>query len=92
MQKLIIWGAGGHGKVILDIARATGLFTETVFVDDACSYSGQSFCDCELFRSSEGIKSLSVRGHFSFVVAIGTTASGSAVFDKASSKGWTPLP
>lgn len=71
MQKLIIWGAGGHGKVILDIARATGLFTETVFVDDACLSPGQSFCDCELFPSSEGIRSLSVRGHFSFVVAIG---------------------
>ena len=41
MRKLVISGAGGHGKVVLEIARATGLFSEIVFVDD--SYVGSPF-------------------------------------------------
>ena len=35
MNKLIIWGASGHGKVVLDVARAQGGFTSVVFIDDA---------------------------------------------------------
>ena len=71
MRKLIIWGAGGHGKVVLDIARAMALFAEIVFVDDACTSSGQSFCGCQLLPSSEGMEALKAGGHTSFIVAIG---------------------
>ncbi|HEX4785464.1 MAG TPA: acetyltransferase [Candidatus Sulfotelmatobacter sp.] len=71
MQKLIIWGAGGHGKVVLDIARAMTLFAEVAFVDDACASPGQSFCDCDLLPSAEGFRALKVRGYNHFVVAIG---------------------
>lgn len=31
---LVIWGCGGHGRVVLDIARATGRFGECVFYAD----------------------------------------------------------
>lgn len=34
MDKLIIIGAGGHGKVVADIADATGKYTEIAFLDD----------------------------------------------------------
>ncbi|HET7893053.1 MAG TPA: acetyltransferase [Candidatus Sulfotelmatobacter sp.] len=71
MRKLIIWGAGGHGKVVLDVARATGRFAEIVFVDDACVSLGQSFCGCELLPSSGGFAPLKTRGHSDFIVAIG---------------------
>jgi sugar O-acyltransferase (sialic acid O-acetyltransferase NeuD family) len=71
LQKLIIWGAGGHGKVVLDIARSMAIFAEIVFVDDARVSKGQSFCDCELLPSSQGLKALKARGHGNFVVAIG---------------------
>src|SRR5689334_10224223 len=33
-SRLVIWGAGGHGKVILDIACATGRFQDIAFLDD----------------------------------------------------------
>jgi acetyltransferase EpsM len=34
MANLIIWGCGGHGRVILDIARAMGCFEKIAFYDD----------------------------------------------------------
>lgn len=40
MRKLAIIGAGGHGKVIADIARKNG-YTEIVFLDD-----DESICEC----------------------------------------------
>ena len=33
-MRLIILGAGGHGKVVADIAEQTGKYDEVVFLDD----------------------------------------------------------
>jgi sugar O-acyltransferase (sialic acid O-acetyltransferase NeuD family) len=71
LRKLIIWGAGGHGKVVLDIARALAVFAEIAFVDDACPSSELSFCGCQLLPSSNGIESFKAGGYTSFIVAIG---------------------
>ncbi len=43
---LLIWGAGGHGKVVLDIARSTDVFEPICFVDDDLERAGQSYCGC----------------------------------------------
>jgi sugar O-acyltransferase (sialic acid O-acetyltransferase NeuD family) len=71
MNKLIIWGAGGHGKVVLDVARAARTSVEIVFVDDSCSAPGARFSDCELLPPSGGIELLKTRGHSFFIVAVG---------------------
>lgn len=34
MKKLLIIGAGGHGKVVCDIAKCTKMFDEIIFLDD----------------------------------------------------------
>ena len=87
MQKLIIWGAGGHGKVVLDIARSMGIFAEIVFVDDARISPGQTFCDCQLLPSSEGLKLLKARGHGAFVVAIGDNSTRERCFRQGIEQG-----
>lgn len=33
-KRLVIWGAGGHGKVVLDAARAMGSFESIAIIDD----------------------------------------------------------
>ena len=35
MDKLIIIGAGGHGRVVADVVRRDGLYKEIAFLDDA---------------------------------------------------------
>ncbi|HPQ96845.1 MAG: acetyltransferase [Thiothrix sp.] len=39
MKQLFILGAGGHGKVVLDIARAMGRWEQHVFLDDGLPVS-----------------------------------------------------
>jgi sugar O-acyltransferase (sialic acid O-acetyltransferase NeuD family) len=36
MNSLLIIGAGGHGKVVADIAKKLGLYKEIAFLDDSC--------------------------------------------------------
>lgn len=35
MNRLLIWGCGGHAKVVLDIACAAGVFSDFLFIDDS---------------------------------------------------------
>ncbi|MBW8190545.1 acetyltransferase [Neiella marina] len=35
MKRLVLLGAGGHGKVVLDIAKLSGRYQQYVFLDDA---------------------------------------------------------
>ena len=90
MRKLIIWGAGGHGKVVLDIARATGLYCEIAFVDDSCAAPGGYFCNCELLPLSEGFEALKARGYRCFVVAIGDNLVRERRFQEGADKGFDP--
>jgi sugar O-acyltransferase (sialic acid O-acetyltransferase NeuD family) len=53
MSSLIIWGAGGHGKVVLDVARRTGRYREIRFVDDNPSRAGHTFCGCVVWDTAE---------------------------------------
>jgi len=87
VRKLIIWGASGHGKVVLETARATGLFSEIVFVDDSCSSPGGYFCDCELLPASEGLEELKASGHSCLVVAIGNNRDRERCFQEGIDRG-----
>lgn len=84
---LLIWGAGGHGKVVLDIARSTGPFQRIVFLDDDPAKGGR-FCDCLLLGCSEDEL---FRFHGSaFVVAIGDNRTRARCFSQALKKGLLP--
>lgn len=90
MNKLIIWGAAGHGKAVLDIVRATGVFREIAFVDDACAAPGACFFDCEVLSAFEGIEMLKARGHRCFVVAIGDNRARKRCFQEGVNRGLEP--
>src|SRR4051794_22964908 len=53
MSTLVIWGAGGHGKVVLDLARRTGRYWQICFIDDDPAKVGQTFCDCPVLREDD---------------------------------------
>jgi len=64
---VVIYGAGGHGKVVLDALRRAG--REVVgFVDDDPERAGGSHCGLPVFG---GLGSHGVLGGVDFVVAIG---------------------
>ncbi len=69
MNRLVIIGAGGHGKVIADIAMKNG-YTDISFVDDNANGDCMGF---PIIGSSSAIHSLN-DGKTDFVIGIGSNA------------------
>ena len=69
MDQLLIIGAGGHGRVVADIARLTGRYQHIAFADDAdISSSGGYPVICKTEEAAQRI------GDWDMVVAIGNNA------------------
>jgi acetyltransferase EpsM len=81
---LFIWGAGGHGKVVLDVARSTGRFERIAFLDDDPTKSDMSFCDCEVVGGTQAV------GQFEgswVVIAVGDNRLRAQCFRRALAEG-----
>lgn len=83
MSDSVLWGAGGHGKVVLDVARAMGGFGTISFIDDACEGSGREFCDCQVFGASRYLQLLKGKGCSQYLVSIGKNEMRAACFQRA---------
>jgi acetyltransferase EpsM len=84
---LLIWGAGGHGKVVLDVARSTELFEHILFLDDDVTRSGVSFYDCQVIG---GPVELNRFIGSAFVIAVGPNRTRARCFDRACANGLQP--
>jgi UDP-N-acetylbacillosamine N-acetyltransferase len=70
-EGLVIWGAGGHAKVVCDAARLNGAFSIAAFIDDANPYrDGEDFCGSPV-RNLAHVERLRRRGGAAAIVAIG---------------------
>ena len=85
---LLIWGAGGHGKVVLDVARSTGCFEHIAFMDDDHTKNRLTFCDCPLLSGPEELHC--VPGS-TFVVAVGDNRARALCFSRALENGLSPV-
>jgi sugar O-acyltransferase (sialic acid O-acetyltransferase NeuD family) len=83
VSKLIIWGASGHGKVVLDVVRAQGDFTDVVFIDDDARRLSGEFKGCRVAGARTELASLRTSGYSHFVVAIGSNATRAECFQAA---------
>lgn len=81
-MKLILWGAGGHGKVVLDVARGSGVYEEIAFMDDDPAV-GREFAGCPVFL---GIP----KGYEEFLVSIGVNRTRAACYSKVLNVGLRP--
>lgn len=91
MNKLIIWGAGGHGKVVLDVVRAQGHFTDVVFIDDAARISSGNFQGCRIVGDRTELARLRTSGYAHFVIAIGCNVVRADCFHAAIEIGIEPV-
>jgi sugar O-acyltransferase (sialic acid O-acetyltransferase NeuD family) len=55
---LYVYGAGGHGKVVADAARACGLFDVRGFLDDDRTRWGTEWCDLAVRGGDEALAEL----------------------------------
>lgn len=90
MGDLVLWGASGHGKVVLDVARAMGGFKTISFIDDACEESTHEFCDCQVVGASRYLQRLKDKRCSQYVVSIGRNEIRAACFQRAFDHGLLP--
>lgn len=86
-SRLLIWGAGGHGKVVLDVARSMGCFQRIAFLDDDRSKAGLTFCECKLIG---GLEELAEPAGDAFVAAVGDNYIRARCFNRAIAFGLSP--
>jgi len=84
---LLIWGAGGHGKVVLDIARGISNFDRIAFLDDDPRKARLTFCDCPLIGGREDLHSFTGTA---FIIAVGDNRTRSRCFQSALEYGLVP--
>jgi sugar O-acyltransferase (sialic acid O-acetyltransferase NeuD family) len=90
MNGLLIWGAGGHGKVVLDVAQATQIWDTIAFIDDCWSAGKTEFMGLPVLGAREQLPLLLDRGYSEFIVAIGVNVSRAKCFAEALARGFLP--
>jgi len=76
MQKLWIYGAGGHGRVVYDVVSAMEEFFVSGFIDDDKARGGKAFIGHELITDIQNIKQIDDELNIvNLFIAIGDNAS-----------------
>lgn len=70
-MQIVIIGAGGHGKVVLDILRAAGLHEPVGFVDSFANRAGTTFAGLPIFGTANVLPKLRQQNIRGAIVAIG---------------------
>jgi sugar O-acyltransferase (sialic acid O-acetyltransferase NeuD family) len=78
MRGLVIWGCGGHARVVLDAVRAMKAFDETAFYDD------------DPAMATPSLAQLVAAGFEEFLIAIGTNSIRARCFGDAVGAGLRP--
>ena len=86
-KQLIIWGAGGHGKVVRDVALSAAQFEDLVFFDDDPVKDGTTFCDCPVLA---GLHHLDQLAGSAFMAAVGDNRIRARCYGQAINSGLTP--
>ena len=87
-RSLLIWGSGGHAKVVVDIIHNTEAFNWISFIDDDPLRAGESFCGYPLIGGLEELHRFS--GSF-FLIALGDNRSRALCFGLALDHGLLPI-
>ena len=70
-MELVLIGAGGHGKVVLDIVRAEGRYDPVGFIDADPSLAGSTVSDLPVLGPANLLPKLRGRGVRHAIIAIG---------------------
>ncbi len=84
-QRVLIYGAGGHGKVVIDILERMEQYEIVGTIDDAPTHSGHRFCGYPILGSIEVLMEGGIREQL--VVAIGDNKTREGLARKLESVG-----
>jgi len=73
---LVIWGTGGHARVVADIVRSGAEYEVVGFLDDLNpERQGQSFCEAPILGGKEKLNELVDQGVRRVILALGDNAA-----------------
>lgn len=84
-EEIIVFGAGGHAKVVLDALKKQAKYQVLAIID--LPKQGQEYCGYKVFASPEAVEGYQGK---SFIVAIGDNTVRKRVFDDAVKIGLKP--
>jgi len=84
-MKAFIYGAGAHGRIVLDILRARGEAHDAVFVDDSPALAGQSIAGIPVVGSDVLFEQKG--DDWGVVIAIGKPPTRLAIADRLEARG-----
>ncbi|MEW6119433.1 MAG: acetyltransferase [Pseudomonadota bacterium] len=84
---LVVFGAGGHAKVVIDAAEKQG-YRHILVADDAEALWGKSLMDYAILGGRTALRALGFRSHA--IAAIGSNAARGHVADWLAAQGFVP--
>jgi UDP-N-acetylbacillosamine N-acetyltransferase len=89
MAAIVVWGAGGHAKVVAQSLRRSGRWQLEGFIDDVdASRRGEPFFGSQVLGGREALVSLAQRGVHDVVLAFGHNEMRLAIARELSAQGW----
>ncbi len=90
LDGLVIIGAGGHGRVVIDLIRKQGKIKVVGFLDDDPGLHGRTVCGLPILGGSDKMPELVRQGIRYFVAAIGDNRARARRFEEALAAGLVP--
>jgi len=87
-KRLIIWGAGGHAKVVADLARAAG-YQIAGYLDESVPRHHQQFCGAQILGGSHWLTSPDADRLSEVFVAIGDNSARARCLELALREGYS---
>lgn len=89
MASIVVWGAGGHAKVIASSIRRSGAWQLAGFIDDVDpARAGEAFCGSRVVGDRSALPALRAAGLRDVVLAFGDNAARLALAQWLGDEGW----
>jgi sugar O-acyltransferase (sialic acid O-acetyltransferase NeuD family) len=89
MKRIVIWGAGGHAKVVAATVRRLGTWQIEGFIDAlAPERAGQAFEGASVLGGREVLSAVAARGVREIALAFGHNAARLALGTELAAQGW----
>ena len=91
MEEVIVFGAGPHAKVVVDVLEHMGRYRVVGLLDDERGLHGTARWGCTVLGGREQLAGLRARGVARFIVALGDNRQRQAVFEEIAKTGFVPV-
>jgi len=89
--KIVVFGVGGHAKVVLDVLARMGRYAVVGLLDDSREFHGTTRGGHKVLGGRDQFAALKRRGVTRFIVALGDNRNRQSVFDEAVKAGFEPV-